>query len=223
MENNARLLLLSGNSICFTFLASKAVNGRAVELARLMVFMALVSTAQICPQIRCLRLRKLPQLLPPIQELGALPPLCSLPSTSLRRRRFRIPFVPANTTSVSLSHPLVFQALPQLIQNRECRDLIFFAALKTRGFNPRFALQVCEKDLYRMDWAVKMMQKVCKVFSTAWERNNFLQCLENTFAHMLMDMLQAVLAGKAAPGAVLEPSRTAWPSLPPQAGQSCRA
>ncbi|NWW10726.1 FBX47 protein, partial [Oreocharis arfaki] len=96
MENNARLLLLSGNSICFTFLASKAVNGRAVELARLMVFMALV----------------------------------------------------------------------------------------------------CEKDLYCMDWAVKMMQKVCKVFSTPWERNNFLQCLENTFAHMLMDMLQAVLAGE---------------------------
>lgn len=49
MENNARLLLLSGNSICFTFLASKAVNGRAVELARLMVFMALVSTAQHSP------------------------------------------------------------------------------------------------------------------------------------------------------------------------------
>ncbi|NWH88180.1 FBX47 protein, partial [Aegithalos caudatus] len=96
MENNARLLLLSGNSICFTFLASKAVNGRALELARLLVFMALV----------------------------------------------------------------------------------------------------CEKDLYCMDWAVKMMQKVCKVFSTPWERNNFLQCLENTFAHMLMDMLQAVLAGE---------------------------
>ncbi|XP_064492940.1 F-box only protein 47 isoform X4 [Pseudopipra pipra] len=95
MENNARLLLLSGNNICFTFMASKAVNGRAVELARLMVFMALV----------------------------------------------------------------------------------------------------CEKDLYCMDWVVKMMQKVCRVFSTPWERNNFLQCLENTFAHMLMDMLQAVLAG----------------------------
>ncbi|XP_030088277.2 F-box only protein 47 [Serinus canaria] len=96
MENNARLLLLSGNSICFTFLASKAVNGRAVELARLMVFMVLV----------------------------------------------------------------------------------------------------CEKDLYCMDWAVKMMQKVCKVFSSPWERNNFLQCLENSFARMLMDMLQAVLAGE---------------------------
>ncbi|KAM4645396.1 F-box only protein 47 [Amazona ochrocephala] len=95
MENNARLLILSGNNICFTFMASKAVNGRVAELARLMVFLALV----------------------------------------------------------------------------------------------------CEKDLYCMDWAVKMMQKVCKVFSTPGERNNFLQCLENAFAHLIMDMLQAVLSG----------------------------
>ncbi|NXK97102.1 FBX47 protein, partial [Formicarius rufipectus] len=95
MENNARLLLLSGNNICYTVLASKAVNGRAMELAKLMVFMVLV----------------------------------------------------------------------------------------------------CEKDLYCMEWAVKMMQKVCKVFSTPWERNSFLQYLENAFAHMLMDTLQSVLAG----------------------------
>ncbi|KAM9214915.1 F-box only protein 47 [Leptosomus discolor] len=95
MENNVRLLILSGNSICFTFMASKAVNGRAVELARLVVFLALV----------------------------------------------------------------------------------------------------CEKDLYCMDWAVKMMQKVCEVFATPGERNNFLQCVENTFARMIMDMLQAVLSG----------------------------
>lgn len=43
LENNARLLILSGNNICFTFMASKAVNGRAIELARLIVFLALVS------------------------------------------------------------------------------------------------------------------------------------------------------------------------------------
>uniref|UniRef100_A0A8C4KGU7 F-box protein 47 n=1 Tax=Dromaius novaehollandiae TaxID=8790 RepID=A0A8C4KGU7_DRONO len=95
MENNARLLILSGNNICFTFMASKAVNGRTVELARLIVFLALV----------------------------------------------------------------------------------------------------CEKDLYCMDWAVKMMQKVCKVFSTPGERNNFLRSVENAFAHMIMDILQSVLSG----------------------------
>lgn len=44
MENNARLLILSGNDICFTFMASKAVNGRAIELGNLVVFLTLVST-----------------------------------------------------------------------------------------------------------------------------------------------------------------------------------
>ncbi|XP_078012143.1 F-box only protein 47 isoform X2 [Phascolarctos cinereus] len=95
LENNARLLILSGNNICFTFMASKAVNGRANELARMIVFLALV----------------------------------------------------------------------------------------------------CEKDLYCMDWAVKMMQKVCKVFSTQVERNNFLQNVENAFARVIMDMLQSVMSG----------------------------
>lgn len=46
LENNAHLLILSGNSICFTFMASKAVNGRTLELARLVVFLALVSESQ---------------------------------------------------------------------------------------------------------------------------------------------------------------------------------
>ncbi|KAM4033446.1 F-box only protein 47 isoform 3-T4 [Anomaloglossus baeobatrachus] len=41
LENNARLLILSGNSICFTFMASKAVNGRTADLARIVVFLAL--------------------------------------------------------------------------------------------------------------------------------------------------------------------------------------
>lgn len=47
-----------------------------------------------------------------------------------------------------------------------------------------------------MDWAVKMTEKVCKVFSSPRQQNNFLQCVEDAFAHMLMDMLQAVLSGK---------------------------
>uniref|UniRef100_A0A8C6C5L0 F-box protein 47 n=1 Tax=Monodon monoceros TaxID=40151 RepID=A0A8C6C5L0_MONMO len=94
LENNAHLLILSGNSVCFTFMASKAMNGRAIELARLIVFLALV----------------------------------------------------------------------------------------------------CEKELYCMDWAVKMMQKVCKVFSTPVERNNFLQSVANAFAYVIMEMLQSVLS-----------------------------
>nr|XP_042138655.1 F-box only protein 47 isoform X2 [Peromyscus maniculatus bairdii] len=96
LENNARLLILSGNNICFTFMASKAVNGRAIELARLIVFLALV----------------------------------------------------------------------------------------------------CEKELYCMDWTVRMMQKVCKVFSTAAERKSFLQSVANAFACVTMEMLQPIMSGE---------------------------
>ncbi|XP_038184166.1 F-box only protein 47 isoform X2 [Arvicola amphibius] len=96
LENNARLLILSGNNICFTFMASKAVNGRAIELARLIVFLALV----------------------------------------------------------------------------------------------------CEKELYCMDWTVRMMQKVCKVFNTAAERKNFLQSVANAFACVTMEMLQPIMSGE---------------------------
>ncbi|XP_051792202.1 F-box only protein 47-like isoform X1 [Erpetoichthys calabaricus] len=42
LENQARLLLLCGNNICYTIMSSKAVNGRVNELANLMVFQALV-------------------------------------------------------------------------------------------------------------------------------------------------------------------------------------
>ncbi|XP_077108428.1 F-box only protein 47 isoform X2 [Ranitomeya variabilis] len=96
LENNARLLILSGNSICFTFMASKAINGWTADLARLVVFLALV----------------------------------------------------------------------------------------------------CEKDLYCMDWAVKMMQRITKVFSTQQERKTFLQNIENSFARIIMDLLQSVISGE---------------------------
>ncbi|XP_053573466.1 F-box only protein 47 [Bombina bombina] len=95
LENNARLLILCGNTICFTFMASKAVNGRTMELANIVVHLALV----------------------------------------------------------------------------------------------------CEKDLYCMDWAVKMMLKVCEVFGTHLERSNFLQNVENAFARIALDMLQSVISG----------------------------
>ncbi|KAE8574961.1 hypothetical protein XENTR_v10003645 [Xenopus tropicalis] len=42
LENNARFLILTGNSICFSMLARKAVKGRRMDLARVMVFLALV-------------------------------------------------------------------------------------------------------------------------------------------------------------------------------------
>nr|XP_015216999.1 PREDICTED: F-box only protein 47 isoform X2 [Lepisosteus oculatus] len=41
-ENLARLLILCGNRVCFNFMASKALNGRVMEISRLLVFLILV-------------------------------------------------------------------------------------------------------------------------------------------------------------------------------------
>uniref|UniRef100_A0A8C6VRN4 F-box protein 47 n=1 Tax=Naja naja TaxID=35670 RepID=A0A8C6VRN4_NAJNA len=95
LENTARFLILCGNQICFSFMASKAASGQTMEMARLVVFLALV----------------------------------------------------------------------------------------------------CEKDIYGMDWAVKTMQQVCNILGTAYEKNTFLQNIENAFAQMIMDALQFVISG----------------------------
>uniref|UniRef100_A0A8C5DVW5 FBXO47 ARM repeats region domain-containing protein n=1 Tax=Gouania willdenowi TaxID=441366 RepID=A0A8C5DVW5_GOUWI len=42
IENVARLLVLCGSSLCYTILASKALNGRLPEVSRLIVFIILV-------------------------------------------------------------------------------------------------------------------------------------------------------------------------------------
>ncbi|KAM4609414.1 F-box only protein 47-like [Polymixia lowei] len=42
VENLARLLVLCGNSLCYTVLANKAVNGRLLEISRLIVYLILV-------------------------------------------------------------------------------------------------------------------------------------------------------------------------------------
>ncbi|XP_056405116.1 F-box only protein 47 isoform X2 [Hyla sarda] len=96
IENSARLLILCGSNICFSYMASKAVNGRTADLARMVVYLALV----------------------------------------------------------------------------------------------------CEKDLYCMDWAVKIMQRICNVFNTQQERKTFLQNIENSFARVIMDKLQSVMSGE---------------------------
>ncbi|KAF5890245.1 F-box only protein 47, partial [Clarias magur] len=43
IENVARLLILCGNNICYSVLASKAINGRLIEVSRLLIFLILVS------------------------------------------------------------------------------------------------------------------------------------------------------------------------------------
>ncbi|XP_071386507.1 F-box only protein 47-like [Centroberyx affinis] len=91
VENVARLLVLCGNSLCYSFLASKALNGRLLEISRLIVYIILV----------------------------------------------------------------------------------------------------CEKDGYRMNWAVKIVQQVCQVFNTTAEKFSFIQNLENMFSEVTMELYEA--------------------------------
>ncbi|XP_040004692.1 F-box only protein 47-like [Xiphias gladius] len=95
MENVARLLVLCGSSLCYNVLASKAVNGRLLEISRLIVYIILV----------------------------------------------------------------------------------------------------CEKDGYHMTWAVKLVQQICKVFSTAPEKFCFLRQLENTFSAITREFFEFSVAG----------------------------
>ncbi|KAM6955166.1 F-box only protein 47-like [Lycodopsis pacificus] len=95
MENVARLLVLCGRSLCYTVLASKAVNGQILEVSRLIVYIILV----------------------------------------------------------------------------------------------------CEKDGYHMTWAVKMVQQICKVFSTAPERFCFIQQLENMFLEVTREFFALSATG----------------------------
>lgn len=52
MENVARLLVLCGSTLCYTFLASKALNGRLGEISRIIIHIILVkklqSLAELC-------------------------------------------------------------------------------------------------------------------------------------------------------------------------------
>ncbi|XP_035532818.1 F-box only protein 47-like [Morone saxatilis] len=96
VENVARLLVLCGSSLCYTVLASKAVNGRLLEISRLIVYIILV----------------------------------------------------------------------------------------------------CEKDGYHMSWAVKLVQQICKVFSSPPERFRFIQQLENMFSEVTREIFEFSVTGE---------------------------
>lgn len=56
--------------------------------------------------------------------------------------------------------------------------------------------QVCEKDGYHMTWAVKMVQQICKVFSTAPERFCFIQQLESMFSEVTREVFELSVTGE---------------------------
>ncbi|XP_022068787.2 F-box only protein 47 [Acanthochromis polyacanthus] len=95
VENVARLLVLCGSNLCYTFLASKALSGRLTEISRLIVYIVLV----------------------------------------------------------------------------------------------------CEKDGYHMNWPVKLVQQISKVFSTAPDKFCFIQELENMFSEVTREFFEFSVAG----------------------------
>uniref|UniRef100_A0A3Q1GLJ3 F-box protein 47 n=1 Tax=Acanthochromis polyacanthus TaxID=80966 RepID=A0A3Q1GLJ3_9TELE len=96
VENVARLLVLCGSNLCYTFLASKALSGRLTEISRLIVYIVLV----------------------------------------------------------------------------------------------------CEKDGYHMNWPVKLVQQISKVFSTAPDKFCFIQELENMFSEVTREFFEFSVAGE---------------------------
>lgn len=53
-----------------------------------------------------------------------------------------------------------------------------------------------EKDGYSMDWAVKITQQVCQVFSMASEKWSFIERMENMFSEVTMELYELVMAGE---------------------------
>lgn len=66
-----------------------------------------------------------------------------------------------------------------------------------------FLPQVCEKDGFHMSWAVKLVEQICRVFSTETEKHFFIQQLENTFSQVTREVFEHSAAGERAFGGVL--------------------
>uniref|UniRef100_A0A3B4AMC8 F-box domain-containing protein n=1 Tax=Periophthalmus magnuspinnatus TaxID=409849 RepID=A0A3B4AMC8_9GOBI len=80
-----------------------------------------------------------------------------------------------------------------------CDSHLCYAFLASKALNGHlqeisrlivYIILVCEKDGYHMNWAVKLVQQVCKVFSSDPEKFLFLQNLENMFAETTRDFFE---------------------------------
>ncbi|XP_042201072.1 F-box only protein 47 [Callorhinchus milii] len=83
-----------------------------------------------------------------------------------------------------------------------CGNNMCFTFLANKAVNGRlnelatlivFLSLVCEKDGYCMDWAVKMVQRICKVIANSESRWNFLQAIEKVYARVTIDMIESIL------------------------------
>uniref|UniRef100_A0A3B4AKV1 F-box domain-containing protein n=1 Tax=Periophthalmus magnuspinnatus TaxID=409849 RepID=A0A3B4AKV1_9GOBI len=85
-----------------------------------------------------------------------------------------------------------------------CDSHLCYAFLASKALNGHlqeisrlivYIILVCEKDGYHMNWAVKLVQQVCKVFSSDPEKFLFLQNLENMFAETTRDFFELSVGG----------------------------
>ncbi|XP_019945432.2 F-box only protein 47 [Paralichthys olivaceus] len=85
-----------------------------------------------------------------------------------------------------------------------CGSSLCYAVLASKALNGRlqeisrlivYIILECEKEGYHMSWAVKLVQKLCNVFTTTPERFYFIQQLENMFIEVTRDFLEFYVTG----------------------------
>ncbi|XP_070832661.1 F-box only protein 47-like [Chaetodon trifascialis] len=85
-----------------------------------------------------------------------------------------------------------------------CGSSLCYAILANKAINGRltemsrlivYIILVCEKDGYHMSWAVKLVQQICMVFSTASEKFRFIQHVENMFSAVTREIFEFSVAG----------------------------
>ncbi|KAK0140278.1 F-box only protein 47 [Merluccius polli] len=86
----------------------------------------------------------------------------------------------------------------------QCGTTLCYSVLANEAHNGRlfeisrllvYLILVCEKDGYCMSWVVRLVQQVCKVFTTAADKWSFIQSLESAFSEVTVEMYEVSLAG----------------------------
>uniref|UniRef100_A0A3Q2ZEP7 F-box protein 47 n=1 Tax=Kryptolebias marmoratus TaxID=37003 RepID=A0A3Q2ZEP7_KRYMA len=111
------------------------------------------------------------------------------------------------TVALSCSSPVIPQ--PWHVENVArllvlCGSSLCYTILANKAVNGRltevsrliiYIILVCERDGYPMSWAVKLVQQICRLFSSAPEKLSFIQQLENKFAEITREFFESFLAG----------------------------
>ncbi|XP_041807408.1 F-box only protein 47-like [Chelmon rostratus] len=114
-----------------------------------------------------------------------------------------------SNSMLTILEELIVIPQPWLLENVArlmvlCGSGLCYAVLASKAINGRLLemsrlivhiILVCEKDGYHMSWAVKLVQQISMVFSTAPEKFRFIQQLENMFSEVTRDIFELSLEG----------------------------